>query len=311
MPNLWRTMGREEKEVGGAKMSSDLARKNEEEVSSASRAAKKMKTPALVRRVKSGFQKIRAELPYILELKHRFAELRHNGGGAIDHCLSWKTFCIVQLHRSDRAIRYAIAEALSEENEPSETVEKKADNVETSQDHLKPIRDLREKIETNCPGIWALIRHTPYGVVARLHGLDTSGEYDLQLRRITAEQIELVCKTLHSWGSGPERLSAQAPGALFVLHSDLHRVVRVNRNGKRVCRVMHGHWIGEQVPKYSADHPVSVLTQDQVRVMYPGALEAWDNDGLQYASFIPQMPIPNPTAKLFHGTADAPGFTNQ
>jgi hypothetical protein len=102
-------MGPDEKELGGTKMSSGLARKNEEEVSSASRAATKMTDKQLVTRVKTGFKKIKAELPYILELKNRFAALPR-GSANIAGCKTWKTFCIEHLHRTPRAVAYALAE---------------------------------------------------------------------------------------------------------------------------------------------------------------------------------------------------------
>jgi hypothetical protein len=75
----------------------------------ARRAANKMTTPDLVKRVKTTFAKIRSELPYIVELRARF-EAKPRGAAHIDGCLSWQEFCVKRLHRTDRHIRRVLAE---------------------------------------------------------------------------------------------------------------------------------------------------------------------------------------------------------
>jgi len=68
-----------------------------------------MPNRALVARVKKGFDKIRAELPYIKELRNRFASLPR-GTANIDGCKTWTEFCERRLHRTDRRIRQVLAE---------------------------------------------------------------------------------------------------------------------------------------------------------------------------------------------------------
>ena len=83
------------------------------EVLSALKEANKMKNKELVSRVKSGLKKIRSEAPYIIVLRERFAALPR-GSANIDGCKTWKTFCSLKLHRSDRAVRYMLAQALGQ-----------------------------------------------------------------------------------------------------------------------------------------------------------------------------------------------------
>jgi hypothetical protein len=99
----------EEIVLGKKPQDTNAIARNEGEISSSSRAAKKMTDKQLVARVKSGFKKIKAELPYILELKNRFAALPR-GSANICGCKTWKTFCIEHLHRTPRAVAYALAE---------------------------------------------------------------------------------------------------------------------------------------------------------------------------------------------------------
>jgi hypothetical protein len=82
------------------------------EVSSVVKAAQKMNNRQLVSRVKSGFKKIRHEAPYIIVLHARFMALPRGRGASIDGCATWETFCNLKLHRSDRAVRYMLAQAL-------------------------------------------------------------------------------------------------------------------------------------------------------------------------------------------------------
>ena len=70
-----------------------------------------MSNAALVERVKTGFQKIKNELPYIVELRHRFYVLPRGKAG-IDGCQTWTEFCEHRLHRSDRQVRRVLAEAI-------------------------------------------------------------------------------------------------------------------------------------------------------------------------------------------------------
>jgi len=81
----------------------------EPEEISGSPAIKKLSNKRLAIIVIAGFQKIRKCLPYIVELRQRFADLPR-GGANIMGCTNWTTFCITHLHRTDRAIRYALAE---------------------------------------------------------------------------------------------------------------------------------------------------------------------------------------------------------
>jgi hypothetical protein len=59
------------------------------------------------------FQTIRAALPYIKELRKRFAALPR-GQANISGCATWEEFCTKKLHRTPSAIRKALAEARSE-----------------------------------------------------------------------------------------------------------------------------------------------------------------------------------------------------
>jgi hypothetical protein len=92
-------------------LSSEVFGSLDAEVSSALKAANKMTNKQLVSRVKSGFKKIREEAPYIIVLHIRFMALPR-GSQNIDGCKTWGTFCSLKLHRSDRAIRYMLAQAL-------------------------------------------------------------------------------------------------------------------------------------------------------------------------------------------------------
>lgn len=99
--------------MNSKKVAPDLALVNSERAESAEeisapKSVKKLSNGRLVVCVKDSFQKIKKALPYIVELRARFDALPR--GGAIAGCASWKTFCIVHLHRTDRAIRYALAE---------------------------------------------------------------------------------------------------------------------------------------------------------------------------------------------------------
>jgi hypothetical protein len=67
-----------------------------------------MSNEELVARVRGVFKKIGDELPFILELRARFARLKR-GRANICGCMSWQEFCIKHLHRSDRRIRQIIA----------------------------------------------------------------------------------------------------------------------------------------------------------------------------------------------------------
>jgi hypothetical protein len=87
----------------------DSSASHQEEVSSASlEDLRGMTNDELLKRVKSGFQKIAAELPYILELRSRFARLKR-GNANIGGCKTWKEFCVKHLHRTDRRIRQVVA----------------------------------------------------------------------------------------------------------------------------------------------------------------------------------------------------------
>ena len=97
---------------------SDLARTNEHEQMIRSQSAKKMTDKALVSRVKRGFQKIKAELPDILELRERFAAMPR-GRANIDGCKTWTEFCEKRLHRTYRQI----CKVLAENNDTNPTIE--------------------------------------------------------------------------------------------------------------------------------------------------------------------------------------------
>lgn len=67
-----------------------------------------MTNEELVVRVRAGFQKIAAEIPYIVELRARFARLTR-GKANIGGCRTWKEFCEKILKRTDRRIRQVVA----------------------------------------------------------------------------------------------------------------------------------------------------------------------------------------------------------
>jgi hypothetical protein len=87
-----------------------LARTDEHDEMIRSTAAKKLTDKALVSRVKRGFQKIKSELPYLIELRARFDALPR-GKANIDMCKTWTEFCEKRLHRTYRQIRRVLAEA--------------------------------------------------------------------------------------------------------------------------------------------------------------------------------------------------------
>ena len=72
-----------------------------------SSAPSNLSNAELVQTVVGAFTKIKEALPFILELKSRFAALPP--GIKIAGCETWTAFCTNVLHRSDRAIRKAIA----------------------------------------------------------------------------------------------------------------------------------------------------------------------------------------------------------
>jgi len=67
-----------------------------------------MTNDELVVRVKFGFQKMAEHIPWIRELRARFARLPR-GNANIDGCKTWKEFCEKVLHRTDRRIRQVVA----------------------------------------------------------------------------------------------------------------------------------------------------------------------------------------------------------
>jgi hypothetical protein len=73
------------------------------------RAAAKMTDSELVHRVKQGFQKIHDELPWIVELRKRFAN-RPRGKANISGCKTWIEFCTTVLNRSPRTIQRLLSE---------------------------------------------------------------------------------------------------------------------------------------------------------------------------------------------------------
>jgi hypothetical protein len=68
------------------------------------------------------FQTIRAALPYIKELRKRFAALSR-GKANISGCATWEEFCTKKLHRTPSAIRKALAEARPEPEPKSQATE--------------------------------------------------------------------------------------------------------------------------------------------------------------------------------------------
>jgi hypothetical protein len=82
--------------------------------------AQTLKNPALANRVEQEVRTIHSTiqraLPYIIELRKRFAALPR-GKANIKGCRTWTEFCERRLHRTDRHIRRVIAEALAEEGE--------------------------------------------------------------------------------------------------------------------------------------------------------------------------------------------------
>src|ERR1700719_1628984 len=68
-----------------------------------------MTNRALGSRVKRGFEKIKSELPYIIELRDRFKALPR-GKANIDNCTTWTQFCELRLHRTYRRIQQVLAE---------------------------------------------------------------------------------------------------------------------------------------------------------------------------------------------------------
>lgn len=74
------------------------------------RDAAKMSDAQLVKRVKQGFQKIHDELPWIIELRKRFAN-RPRGKANIAGCKTWIQFCDKVLSRTPRQIQRVLQEA--------------------------------------------------------------------------------------------------------------------------------------------------------------------------------------------------------
>lgn len=67
-----------------------------------------MSNERLAEFVQDTFVKIQSALPYIIELRRRFSELPR-GKANILGCQTWAEFCEQRLHRTDRAVRKAIA----------------------------------------------------------------------------------------------------------------------------------------------------------------------------------------------------------
>src|SRR5665213_56449 len=67
-----------------------------------------MSNDALVAVVQTAFNKIKDALPYIQELLKRFIKCGR-GKARIHCCLTWSEFCEKVLHRTDRAVRKALA----------------------------------------------------------------------------------------------------------------------------------------------------------------------------------------------------------
>lgn len=67
-----------------------------------------MSTEDLAAFVADTFAKLKTALPYIIELRERFAELPR-GKANVMGCRTWTEFCSKVLHRTDSAVRKAIA----------------------------------------------------------------------------------------------------------------------------------------------------------------------------------------------------------
>jgi hypothetical protein len=93
--------------------------RNEVDIVSISTDATWMTDADLVAHVTIGFQKIREELPYILELRKRFARLPR-GHANIAGCKTWKEFCIKILHRTDRHMLRVLANGIPDTVVPAE-----------------------------------------------------------------------------------------------------------------------------------------------------------------------------------------------
>jgi hypothetical protein len=86
----------------------DLAEQIEPEVSSPSPELAYMSNEQLLAHTLAMFQTIASAIPYIVELRSRFARLKR-GSANICGCRTWQQFCFVHLHRSDRRIRQVIS----------------------------------------------------------------------------------------------------------------------------------------------------------------------------------------------------------
>lgn len=168
-----------------------------------------MPDEALAQFVAQTFVKLTAVLPYIHNLKNRFANLNRNDDRTIAGCHTWTEFCERVLHRTDAAIRVAIkrekdkAKLASAEEQPAQ---EDADSTPPSKEkpeyvpppaHLQAVHDLRAWMESETPHAAKRICVKPcgHGYGAGM-GQHLPGElqpsFDMELRNLTAEEVKKI-----------------------------------------------------------------------------------------------------------------------
>jgi hypothetical protein len=162
----------------------------------------------LVDYVISAFQTIRESLPYIQELRRRFAALPR-GHADIAGCATWEEFCKKRLHRTSSAIRKALAEVAPQKAEPKPG----------TPEHERRQRELLREAKVDslakslAPFITASAGKDGYSITVQ-----TSNEREL------TNFVERVRGTYPESGTERQSLLKQISEELFTEHVDTRRI---------------------------------------------------------------------------------------
>ncbi len=118
---------------------------------------KEMSTEELAHFVADAFAKMKTALPYIIELRSRFAELPR-GKANIMGCRTWTEFCNEVLHRTDSAIRKAIAEESEEPDEDEDPIVETGEEIpdfEVTKEEEEDLRRIADRMKEKPEPDWS------------------------------------------------------------------------------------------------------------------------------------------------------------
>jgi hypothetical protein len=106
--------------------------------------ASEMETEALARFVADAFTKLKSALPYIAELRERFAKLPR-GKANVMGCRTWTQFCERVLHRTDSAVRKLLAADYVTKTERKEFADWERKQKEIEKEERRQWRDQKRE----------------------------------------------------------------------------------------------------------------------------------------------------------------------